>query len=160
MAPNMLKVRPNCRIMIIQNIDQEAGIVNGTRGTFLGFTPGVNQDTNNISIMMKVKLDNGLEINLDKMLMYQQFGDELFVRVQYPIILSYALTIHKCQGLTLTNVIINAGKDIFEAGQAYVALSRCRNLSSLYLSSFNGNKLYCDSVSKKFEDKTKRYKLK
>ncbi len=160
MAPNMLKVRPNCRIMIIQNIDQEAGIVNGTRGTFLGFTQGINQDTNNISVMMRVKLDNGLEINLEKMLMYQQFGDELFVRVQYPIILSYALTIHKCQGLTLTNVIINAGKDIFEAGQAYVALSRCRNLSSLYLSSFSGNKLYCDSVSKKFEDKTKRYKLK
>lgn len=160
MAPKILKVKPNCRIMVIQNINQEAGVVNGTRGTFLGFEPKVSEDSNNICITMKVKLDNGLEVNLEQMLMHQQFGDELFVRIQYPIILSYSLTIHKCQGLTLTNVIVNAGNDIFEAGQAYVALSRCRNLKSLFLSSFSSNKLYCDTVSKKFEDKTKRYKLK
>ena len=160
MATKILKVKPNCKIMIIQNINQEAGVVNGTRGTFLGFEPKLSEDSNKICITMRVKLDHGLEVNLEQMLMHQQFGDELFVRIQYPVILSYSLTIHKCQGLTLTNIIVNAGNDIFEAGQAYVALSRCRNLKSLFLSSFSSNKLYCDTVSKKFEDKTKRYKLK
>ena len=160
MAPKILKIKPNCKIMIINNIDQEAGIVNGTRGTFLGFKNKISEDEKEIVTVMNIKLDNGMEVDIDKMLMHQQVGDELFVRIQFPVMLSYAITIHKIQGLTLTNVIVNAGNDIFEAGQAYVALSRCRNLSSLFLSSFNSKKLFCDTVSKKFEDKTKRYKLK
>ncbi|MDQ0067743.1 helix-turn-helix domain-containing protein [Chryseobacterium lathyri] len=53
---------------------------------------------------------------------------------QFPIKLAWAVTIHKSQGLTFDNVIIDAGKS-FTAGQVYVALSRCRTLEGIVLKS-------------------------
>lgn len=53
--------------------------------------------------------------------------------VQYPLRLAWAVTIHKSQGLTFDKVIIDAAR-AFAAGQVYVALSRCRTLEGIVLS--------------------------
>ena len=53
---------------------------------------------------------------------------------QYPLRLAWAVTIHKSQGLTFDRVIIDAAR-AFAAGQVYVALSRCRTLEGIVLSS-------------------------
>ncbi len=52
---------------------------------------------------------------------------------QFPIQLGYALTIHKAQGKTLDNVIIDMNRGAFAHGQAYVALSRTRKATDMYL---------------------------
>ena len=54
---------------------------------------------------------------------------------QFPIKLAWALTIHKSQGLTFNDVIIDIGSGTFSGGQAYVALSRCRSLEGMELAS-------------------------
>ena len=54
-------------------------------------------------------------------------------RKQLPLILAYAITIHKCQGLSLDRVIIDLSDRVFSPGMAYVALSRVRTIEGVYL---------------------------
>jgi ATP-dependent exoDNAse (exonuclease V) alpha subunit len=51
---------------------------------------------------------------------------------QFPIRLAYAITIHKCQGMTLDKALIDLSTGAFASGQIYVALSRCKNLNGIY----------------------------
>ena len=60
--------------------------------------------------------------------------------VQYPLKLAYGITIHKSQGMTLENVVVDCNR-IFEEGQAYVALSRVKKLEGLYLKGFSADKI-------------------
>ncbi|MBO7495068.1 MAG: helix-turn-helix domain-containing protein [Salinivirgaceae bacterium] len=57
---------------------------------------------------------------------------------QYPLKLAWAITIHKSQGLTFDRVIIDAAQ-AFSHGQVYVALSRCKTLEGIVLSSRLGS---------------------
>ena len=64
--------------------------------------------------------------------------DRAFViRKQFPICLSFSITIHKSQGLSLQNAVVEAGNSIFTCGQIYVALSRVTTLQGLHLINYD-----------------------
>ena len=58
-------------------------------------------------------------------------------RKQFPLIPAYAITIHKCQGLSLNQAIIDLSEKVFSPGMAYVTLSRVRTIEGVYLTSFD-----------------------
>jgi len=58
-------------------------------------------------------------------------------RKQFPLILACAVTIHKCQGLSLDCAIVDLSSKVFCADMAYVALSRVRSLAGLHLTEFD-----------------------
>ncbi|MEC7454788.1 MAG: helicase C-terminal domain-containing protein, partial [Bacteroidota bacterium] len=67
-----------------------------------------------------------------------------------PLVLAWAMTIHKSQGTTLEIAEIDVGDRVFECGQTYVALSRVKSLEGLYLTNFNYQKVYTNKKVKTF----------
>jgi len=68
---------------------------------------------------------------------------------QLPLILAWALTIHKAQGATLELAEVDVGAEIFECGQSYVALSRVKSLDGLYLSAYDAKRI---RINKKVQE--------
>jgi ATP-dependent DNA helicase PIF1 len=70
---------------------------------------------------------------------------------QFPLMLAWAVTIHKGQGKTLEKVQVDLGRGAFAYGQVYVALSRCRSLEDIYLMRpIQAEDVKCDPVVKEF----------
>jgi ATP-dependent DNA helicase PIF1 len=122
-----LKLKVGAQVMLITNLDQEAGLVNGK--------VGIVKDCKTSSVFVTFKGDDyPIEI---KSYEWPVEGYETIVRKQIPLILAYAITTHKSQGATLESAYIDVGPSVFEYGQAYVALSRVKNLNALYLHDYD-----------------------
>ncbi len=111
------------QVMLLTNVDYDAGLVNGSRGVITGFDP---------SGLPLVQFLRGDPIPIPKA-SWESADVEGISRKQIPLKLAYAITIHKAQGATLDCALIDIGTSTFEYGQAYVALSRVKNLESLYI---------------------------
>jgi len=112
-----------CQVMLLVNKDVDSGLVNGSRGVIVGFKP------NNTPIVQFL-YGEPIEIGLHD---WESNDSPTLFRQQIPLRVAYALTIHKSQGATLDCALIDIGSSTFECGQAYVALSRVRNMESLYV---------------------------
>lgn len=128
--PESITLCKGAQVMVTWNIQVDAGIVNGTRGVVREiYDDHVDIETikGEILPISYVSLDLE-ESHYQKSLK----GDNNSLGIQYmPLKLAYALTIHKCQGVTLDCAEIYLGNTIFEYGQAYTALSRVKNLESI-----------------------------
>jgi len=113
------------QVMLLTNLMQEKGLVNGSRGVVTDFG-------NTVDAYPIVKFCNGTVIEITPA-EWACDDFETVKRQQVPLALAYAVTIHKAQGATLDCALIDIGTATFECGQAYVALSRVKNLESLYI---------------------------
>lgn len=130
----ILTLKIGARVMFVRNDDQKPRrFYNGKIGVITDIDDG----------KIFVRCDNG-DIEVNRMvwdnIRYREdektgkIEEEVLGSfVQYPLRLAWAVTIHKSQGLTFDKVIIDAAR-AFAAGQVYVALSRCRTLEGIVLS--------------------------
>lgn len=133
-ADEVLELKPGAQVMFIRN-DAEGRYYNGKLGKVEKVTKGIVTVTDlegNMIAVEPVQWDNSqYEIDEDSGEICQNVVGTFR---QIPLRIAWAITIHKSQGLTFDNVIIDAGA-AFAFGQVYVALSRCRSLEGITLES-------------------------
>jgi ATP-dependent DNA helicase PIF1 len=134
-VPEVLILKTDALVMIRKN-DTDGAYVNGSLGKVRGMRE------KNIRIEL---LDTGREIDLEpaKFEQLNADGDVVATAKNFPLILAYGTTIHKSQGATLNGVRMKLA-GLWESGQAYVALSRVRHPSTLYLDGWNPKAIKAD----------------
>ena len=131
-----LKLKVNCKVMIIKNIDVDKGIANGTIGTAT--------DIQNDIIYVDFGEIKSYPVCKEGFVYYNEYKKTYIMRKQFPLVLAYAITTHKSQGLTLEQAVVDIS-DCWEAGQAYVALSRVKTKDKLYiLNKFSNDSIIAD----------------
>jgi nucleoside-triphosphatase THEP1 len=145
LSPQILKLKKGAKVIFTKN-DLEGKYVNGTMGEV------TELDDFNIKVTTK----DGKIIDLKRSEWTIEEEGKVKARIeQFPLRLAWAITVHKSQGMSLDEAIINLG-DTFEYGQGYVALSRVRSLDGLYLKSYNPKSLRVNEYISEFDEKIRK----
>jgi ATP-dependent DNA helicase PIF1 len=118
--PLSIELCIGAQVMLTVNLSVEEGFANGSRGMITDF----------LEEGPVVLFKNGEQIVIEPWAFRDDNDEEIWAST-IPLKLAYALTIHKSQSMTLDAAIIDLGPSIFECGQAYVALSRVRDMKSV-----------------------------
>ena len=151
----VLTIENNASVMITTNIDVADGLTNGAMGTVTNVV--IDQTTGKMSVKL-VAFDSehvGQEtrytsvynsINQNAVPIYKTQATFPVdkkphfqaTRSQFPLTLVWAIAIHKCQGLTLSEIVIDMtpAKGKFKPGETYVAFSRVRTLQKLHINNY------------------------
>ncbi len=130
-----LKLKIGAQIMMVNN-DPKGRWVNGSIGRIVEIVP------NDEGTLIIAELSDGSEVEIipytwEIFHFYVENGElkseVIGTFTQYPLILAWAVTIHKSQGKTFERVVIDIGRGTFAHGQVYVALSRCTTLDGIVL---------------------------
>lgn len=130
-----LHLKPEAHVIFIRN-DVDHRWVNGTLGIVKTIDPEGN--------LLEIETEDGNTFEVERAqwenVKYHFNEQEKKIEeesigtfVQFPIRLAWAITVHKSQGLTFSNVDIDLSGGVFAGGQTYVALSRCTSLEGLTL---------------------------
>jgi len=150
--PATIQLKVGAQVMLMRNRVAEGRgsktLVNGSRGVVTGFVESASVVG---GLVPRVCFDNGQEVIVGPVeyITKSPSGDGQLVRMQVPLKLAWAITIHKSQGSTLTRAELMLS-NTFDYGQAYVALSRVTSMDGLWLtkelaaSSITANPLVLD----------------
>jgi ATP-dependent exoDNAse (exonuclease V) alpha subunit len=128
LAPTVLRLKLGALVMAVKN-SPDRKYVNGSIGTVIDFEPVTDYPV--------VEFKNGKTVTMTPDTWEQRDGEKKRASItQIPLRLAWAITVHKSQGMTLDAARIDLRKAFVE-GMGYVALSRVKNLRSLYLSGIN-----------------------
>ena len=126
------------RVMLTSNLWSEFGLVNGAMGTVIAICYKSGQAPPNLPVSVMVQFDcyrgPTLHDGTVPIAPIRHTWSALSAqcsRLQLPLKLAWAVTIHKAQGLTLDKVVIDVGKKEFACGLTFVACSRVRKLTDL-----------------------------
>jgi len=131
-----LQVKVGAQIMMLNN-DAEGRWVNGT----IGKIKSIKTPKDDMPVITAL-LSDGETVDIEPFIWEifrfyidgnQLQSDVIGTFTQYPLMLAWAVTIHKGQGKTFDKVIIDIGRGTFAHGQMYVALSRCTSLDGIVL---------------------------
>jgi len=138
-----LVLKEGAQVMCVVNLEMEGPIpiCNGSQGIIKEF--------DKVDGYPIVLFNNGIERKITTHIWKSETIPDVAIE-QVPLILAWALTIHKSQGTTLDLAEIDVGNRVFECGQTYVALSRVKSLEGLYLKSFDPFKIKINSKVKEY----------
>ena len=135
-APLKLELKLGAQVLFVKN-DRDKRWVNGTLGTVTGIETGkdgriivTTEGNNEVDVEPEVWSNMRYSYNEKE---HKIEEEEIGSFKQFPLRLAWAITVHKSQGLTFSQVKIDFSGGVFAGGQTYVALSRCRSLEGLTL---------------------------
>ena len=150
-APENLALKINSQVMMLKNTYAKEGVMNGSIGIVREFDSKkgypIVEFTNGSCIKIVPEEwciekfnENTAEVEVEAMM------------IQIPLILAWAITVHKSQGMTLEKIRCNLGS-AFAEGQVYVAVSRVKTLNGLFIDSFNINNVKANKKVIEFYNK-------
>lgn len=155
--PETLCLGVGCRVMMIKNVNLLDGLCNGSLGTVDDIsvsqqgtvqTVWVDFDDEKTGLQARVQCQHMRNRKLTPVKRHEEPGTNV-TRLQFPLRLSYACTVHKTQGITVDKCAVSF-RYMRSPGQAYVALSRVKRLDGLFLLDFNPSAIYCDDSVDEF----------
>ena len=167
----ILNLKVGARVMITKSIDVSDGLTNGAMGTVTDIVldictlivkailvrfdyESIGQEGRSISMYKHI---NKTSVPIHRNQTSFAIGDKEScqgTRTQFPLALAWAVTIHKCQGLTLPEIVVDMtpAKGRFRSGQAYVAFSRVCDVSKLHIINYTRSQIHgCEYVAKEME---------
>ena len=130
--PKHLHLQQGACVMYLKNNLIDQNICNGTIGVITDI------DSENLEVRVAFSVIGGIiDIGIKKETVTFLIDGKPSSRCQFPLQNAFALTVHKTQGLTLPEVSLSLDNQIFSAGQAYVALSRCSDWSKVHIASLH-----------------------
>jgi hypothetical protein len=146
--PAIVRLQPGVRVMYLNNTLFSQGICNGT----IGIVTSVNPEEKKCTVVFSCQ-DSFKEIEVTPKYHSFYIDGHLCHRLQFPLLNAFAVTVHKAEGLTLQHVTAFLDEQMFDFGQAYVALSRATSWKNLCIRSLSRDAFLTD---KRVVDEYKR----